>query len=99
MDVICAAGVPVTVTELSIHHKNVTMRAQQLDEALVIAMAAECTNAIVLWGFSDQPLATMMNVDYMSLFDGERFEVSKLIEEQSVGQQMRKPIGSGVEVV
>ncbi len=50
----CSAGLPVSITELSVHATNVTLRADELEKAFYIYFSEECVNGILLWGFSDQ---------------------------------------------
>ena len=67
-------GLPVTVTELSVHSDDVIQRALSLEQALRVYFSQPEIIAVVFWLFSDQKGITFSDGD-MALFEGPDFEV------------------------
>ncbi|KAK2166537.1 hypothetical protein LSH36_38g07004 [Paralvinella palmiformis] len=54
LQIVGRVGLPITITELSVHNTNVQTRANALDMALRVYFASPNVHAIILWGFADQ---------------------------------------------
>ncbi|KAK2166534.1 hypothetical protein LSH36_38g06015 [Paralvinella palmiformis] len=54
LQIIGRVGLPITITEFSVHSSNVQTRANALDLAFRVYFADPNVHAILLWGFTDQ---------------------------------------------
>ena len=73
MQIVGRVGLPITVSEFSVHTTNVQLRADTLDMAFRVYFANPNVHAIILWGFADQ-FYTFANDFYLT--QGTNFTVS-----------------------
>ena len=77
VEIMSAPGLPLTITEFSVHSYDVMERARAIEEAFYVYFSQRSIQAIMLWGFSD--LSGYHFVDDMFLTTGETFTVRVVV--------------------
>lgn len=74
VEIAASAGLPLTISEFSVHSYDEYEKARVLEEAFYVYFSNPAVQAIVIWGFSDQQ--GFYFSDDMFLTTGENFTVS-----------------------
>ena len=76
LQIATSIGLPVTLTELSIHTSNVTLRAWMLELMLRMAFSNPGVEAVVFWQFSDlNEIGFEVSSNITAFFNGPDFKV------------------------